>query len=125
MSALTAPDRWRAKSTTARAVAFAGRHSLPVYLIHQPILIGLVAAVATLGVFPQAAAPQADNRAFLAECARACVAKGRAAEDCASSCQCVADAIERSGEAARLAQGPLDDAASDKLRRMANACMEQ
>ncbi len=120
---LTAPGRWRAKSGQARALCFAGRHSLPIYLIHQPILIGLVAAVAWLGVAPTVPPPKPDTSAFLAACERSCVAGGRAADDCGGSCQCVADAIEHSGEAERLGADTLDAPRMAKLKRMADACM--
>ncbi len=113
---LTSPKRWRAAAGPWRALSFAGRHSLPIYLVHQPILIGIVYALTAWGGL----APKPD-RAFLAECQGACVAKGRAAADCESSCQCVADAIERSGEADRLAT--LDAASRAELKKLADACM--
>ena len=57
----------------------------------------------------------------LAACQRACVAKGRAAAECESACQCVADAIEGSGEADRLARWTPCSRA--ELKRLADACM--
>ncbi len=120
---LTSPMRWRARSAPAQALCFAGRHSLPIYLIHQPILIGLVAAVARLGVVPAAPPPKPDYSAFLAACERACVAGGRTADDCETSCQCVADVIERSGEAGRLGADALGAGRKAELKQMAEACM--
>ena len=118
---LTSPWRWRAKSGAAQAMCFAGRHSLAVYLLHQAILYPLVWAIAASGLVGAAPPPTPDYGAFLTGCERACVSRGRAAEDCESSCRCVADAVERSGEANRL--GELDAERRAELRRMADACM--
>lgn len=114
---LTRPGRWRTRWAPARALAFAGRHSLAVYLVHQPILIGLVWAVAATGVFAPAPV-NLDRPAFLAECHRSCMAKGGTTDACELSCRCVADAIDRSGD-----RGRLDKERNAELKRMVDACI--
>jgi uncharacterized membrane protein len=122
MARLVAPGRWRAASGPTRAIALAGRHSLAIYLIHQPILIGLVWAAAALGA-PTFRPPPPDPAGFLAACTRTCVANGRAEEDCDTRCRCVLDALSRSPDAKSLDGGPPDAAAEARLHRLANACM--
>ena len=114
---LKRPDRWQAGSAPSRAIRFAGRHSLPIYLIHQPILIGLLAALTAWGPL----APKADRNAFLASCQHACVAKGRPDAECESGCRCVADAVDHSGDADRLETITPERRAD--LKRLADACM--
>jgi uncharacterized membrane protein len=113
---LTSPQRWRAASRPSRALCFAGRHSLIVYLVHQPLLIGALTVLTAWGGL----APPADRPAFLAACQRACVATAREAEDCERGCRCVADVIDRSGEADRL--GALDAKRRAELKRLVDAC---
>jgi uncharacterized membrane protein len=117
LARLTSPKRWRAAAAPWRAVCFAGRQSLPIYLLHQPIFFGLFYALTAWGGL----APKVDYRAFLADCHRVCVARGQTAAECDDACRCVADAIERSGEADRLAT--LDAASRAHLQTLADACM--
>ncbi len=62
------------RAATTKPLAFfaaAGRHSLAVYLIHQPVLIGLVALVSQV-----APAPPPDLRAnYINSCVQACNAQ--------------------------------------------------
>jgi uncharacterized membrane protein len=122
VSRLTSPRRWRAKFVPARALCLAGRHSLAVYLLHQIVfLYPLVWAIAASGLVAAVPPPKPDFGIFLAECERACTARGQRPDDCAASCRCVADVIGRSGEADRLAR--LDGQRRADLKKMADACM--
>jgi uncharacterized membrane protein len=120
---LTRPRRWRARSAFAAAIGVGGRHSLAIYLLHQPVLGGLVWAVAASGILAPAP-PQGDRHAFLGDCRLACVAGGRSADDGGASCNCV-DAVERSSETMPIGRTSPEGKLSPDLKRAAEACRQR
>lgn len=83
--------RWPAPGRLSHMLAVAGRWSLAIYLIHQPILIGGLMLLAPL-LGPSQAALERQFRAYHeAECA----AGGHEAAACAAFANCIVEELKR------------------------------
>ncbi len=102
--------RWKAEHGPGRWLAVAGRWTLPVYLVHQPILFSAVAGAAL--VLP--VDPVAEKTRFVAECTAECAKwDGTTGDYCPRFCGCVADAL--AGTRQFTVRGGPTDAESQSL----------
>ncbi|WEK51198.1 MAG: heparan-alpha-glucosaminide N-acetyltransferase [Candidatus Kaistia colombiensis] len=79
---------WQPRFAPGRWLAFGGRHSLAVYLIHQPVLYAFFFALAAI------VAPNGAEISARADCADRCVAVGKSGADCQTYCGCVFDTLK-------------------------------
>jgi uncharacterized membrane protein len=105
------PGRW------STPLQFAGQHSLTVYLVHQPLLIGCVWAFAQ--IFPPAQIPRETQ--FLRACERQC-ATDRDAGFCLRYCECMIEGLQRDGLVDRVFAGGADPDLQSQLEGMALQC---
>ncbi len=82
---------WAPRGTLGRAASFAGRHSLALYLIHQPLLFGLAFLVAQ-GMGPN---PRAGLKAFRADYLAMCTRGGGEVAPCRVAARCTSEALVR------------------------------
>ncbi|MCB1534422.1 MAG: DUF1624 domain-containing protein, partial [Rhodoblastus sp.] len=101
-------------SAPARLLAFGGRHSLAIYLVHQPVFFALLTA--SVWAFGPPAPP--DERPFRQACERECAASGVAVEQCRRSCACTAQTFKRLNLWNKLRAGQLDSAEQTILSRV-------
>ncbi|MCB8840446.1 heparan-alpha-glucosaminide N-acetyltransferase [Aurantimonas sp. VKM B-3413] len=110
-------DRLRALNPALRPlqpVAVLGRHTLVFYLLHQPILFGLVFAFAQV-------APPDTNKVFAADCMRACIGD-RPADFCDRYCACARDELKAEKLFDTLIAGDIGAKDMTRIRQVTNQC---
>ncbi len=83
---------WSCSARPVRAAAFAGRHTLLIYLVHQPLLFGALQLALWAGVTPPA---QVAN--YRTSCLESCHASGGEAARCTAYCDCTASGFTKAG----------------------------
>lgn len=101
----------------SRPLIFAGRHSLAVYLIHQPVLI------ACIWLFSQVMPPRQESPEvrFLQSCQQSCE-ETRDTEFCTRYCVCMIGALERDGAMAGIYSGDRSDDLRSRVEATAGIC---
>lgn len=91
---VTGISAWRSEVPVAHGVAYLGRWSLPFYLVHQPVIIGVLYGL--MLIQPPVLAPPVvgDVAGFTASCNASCGANGWSAGRCETYCSCALDQIQ-------------------------------
>jgi uncharacterized membrane protein len=110
--------RWRPRLAPVRALAFGGRHSLAVYLIHQPVFFALLYA----GTQWTGAAERDVADRYLAACRPACVEAGGDIEACDKACACVVSKSRDAGLAGSLSSRAATPEDRGKVGAIVQAC---
>jgi uncharacterized membrane protein len=108
--------RWQAGAPFSRFLVKAGRWSLLIYLIHQPLLLSVLYPVSHLTGFREAA----ETASFLSSCEASCTGAGGEAFECRSGCSCAIDAIKANGlwsSVRRRRLSPAEEAAVNTISR--------
>jgi uncharacterized membrane protein len=109
--------QWRATARPARLIAWGGRHSLVVYLVHQPLFIGVLMLAMQFIVLP---AP--DERPFLRSCQRSCAAGSLSANACQQLCTCTVDELKREDLWRKVLDNSMNPEETARTTRLAQAC---
>lgn len=113
--------RWRVKRPPSRALAWAGRHSLLVYLVHQPLLLALLYPVA-LALGPH---PEAGVASFQTSFAQNCTGQSEDAGVCRAAAACVTARLKDAGLWAATMQNRLSPEERERAQGLSRACFEE
>lgn len=112
--------RFSGSSAPARLLAFGGRHSLAIYLVHQPVFFALL----TASVWAFGPPAPTDERPFRQACERECATSGASVEQCRRGCACTAQTFKRLNLWNKLQANRLDTAEQTILSRVARDCLK-
>lgn len=114
------PQRLARLGTGNSLLARGGRHSLVFYLLHQPILFGLVYLLSVV-----APAPKPDPAVgYLRQCQASCT-KSAGEALCRSFCQCTLTQMKAQSLFEPLQSGAIQADNNDQIQRIALQCTEQ
>lgn len=86
----------RSDEPVARGLAWIGRWSLPIYVLHQPLIIGLIWGFSMIQ--PPTVMPpvQSVSEGFVTSCQQSCAASGSSAARCERYCNCALEQVDQS-----------------------------
>lgn len=123
---------WRPAAGPVRWIGWAGRHSLAIYMLHQPMLWAAMLLVVTLagggatgGREPaRPDTPFLPDRAegFLTSCQVGCEKSGAALTLCAGYCRCVAVDLQRRELWRGFRNHTLSEAGTSQVEAIVKAC---
>lgn len=113
--------RWRATNWLSKALVWAGRKSLPIYLTHQIVLLAVLYGVLQI-VGPN---PAAEARPFLAECEANCVEQNGQPGLCRSTCSCIAENLRQSDVWRKILDGTVTAEDQTRISRTAQQCLRK
>lgn len=112
--------RWTAGTWVSWGLSRLGRITLPVYLVHQPLIYGGMWLAVSL-TMPQAS-PQAAS--FVDSCAATCQANGLTAERCRTYCACALDRIVPENLLDPISEGRLTPDQNRRVEAIARECFK-
>jgi uncharacterized membrane protein len=119
------PDRWplsfvawTARLWPTRGLVWGGRHSLLVYLVHQPVFLAVLYAVAQVsGVKPEAA-----EAPFLRNCQSQCTVGGATPTYCSNVCRCIVVRAQGSDLWSRMTRPNPGESDQERFRTVTSEC---
>jgi len=112
---------WTPRSLPARLVAWGGRHSLLVYLVHQPVFIGLLMLV--LQLMPMQ--PVSEEQPFMHSCRQGCSLGSLSPDTCEKLCACTVDSLKRENIWSKVRANTLTEVERSRTAELAQACLRQ
>lgn len=109
---------WHPRHLPGKALAFAGRHSLAIYLLHQPVMFGALSLLAQLTL--AGTSVPAEDRPFVDACRSVCASRGGEEADCLSYCSCTSGELKKAG----IWESVLADKLTPQERGRLNAAMQ-
>jgi uncharacterized membrane protein len=113
---------WQPKSFLGRGFVWGGRHTLVLYLTHQPVLFALVFVGATLTA-PREADILGTQSGFMRGCETQCVTTGGEAGLCTRACGCIAQDATDKGMGRAVARNQLTPDEQVKFNDITKACL--